>query len=539
MNDFVELQRLFNTVLRRWWLLVVFTAIAATIGYTISQRQTPVYEATVTILVGDITKTTNLNREDVQMSALFAQTYADLAIRQPVLQGVVEMLKLNETWEDLRKRVRVAYKDGTQLIEIKAEAISPEMARSIADEVAYHLILIGPANLSDREGNFVQSFIHQQMADTQVRILSGQKRIDEIETAMDGSISAEKLLELQTEKANLERLIADNVLNFVELSSLAAQDRNPNSLSIIETAYSEKDPIRPRVNLSILLSGGLGMLLALGIIFLWEFMEDSINSPDDLSQFEKLNLLGTVGRIKGHKYSEKIVTHLEPSSPTTESYHMIRNKIRFGSGDNPAKTIVVTSPEPEEGKSITAANLGIIMAQANIRTILIDADLRHPVLHQVFDVKIRSGLADLINSPETDIHNCLKSTSINNLLIMTSGELSPGQSERLSSERMSSILKQLEQMAYVVIIDSPPALLNADAMILANRAGGVIVVVRAGKSKRKAIRQTLIDLQEANANLIGCIYNQIHKRQHLSHLYRHKQEKNLIQHLKALVNIVH
>jgi non-specific protein-tyrosine kinase len=269
------------------------------------------------------------------------------------------------------------------------------------------------------------------MEDTQARILSGQNRIREIEADMEDSISATKMFELQTEKSNLERLIADHVLNYVELLNLAAQDKEPNSLSIIETAQAGKDPIRPRVNLNILLSSGLGMLLALSIIFLWEFLDDTVKSTDDLSQFEKLNILGAIGRIKGQKYSGKIAAQME-------SYRMIRNKIRLGSADNPAKSIVVTSPEPGEGKSVTAANLGVIMAQANIKTVIVDADLRHPVQHKMFDVKIKSGLMDLLSSPKTDIRDCLKSTSINNLQIMTSGESNQDQSEQLNASRKFS-----------------------------------------------------------------------------------------------------
>jgi len=536
MNDFVEIQRIFSIVLRRLWLLAGLAAIAAMLGFTISRRQTPVYEATATVLVGQSTKSTNLSKEDLQLSAAFAQTYSDLAVRQLVLQGVVEMLDLNETWRELRDHVLVAPIEGTQLIEISAEANSPELARSIADEIAKHLILVGPTNLNDGEDNFAQIFIQKQMEDTQARILKGQERIREIEDALEGSLTPAKMFELQTEKTNLERLIADNVTNYVQLSNLAAQDRSPNSLSIIETASARQTPIRPRVNLITLLSGGLGLILALGIIFLWEFLDDTIKSMNDLSQFGELNVLGVIGKIKGHTDSDRLITNLEPSSPTKESYRMIRNKIRLGSGNHPARSIVVTSPEPEEGKSITAANLGIIMAQAEMKTVIVDADLRHPKLHQVFDVKNKFGLADLLNPSKTDIGFYLKSTAIDHLQIITSGESIHDPSERLRSERISEILDYLKEKAEVIIIDSPPALLTADSTILSNRADGVIVVVRAGQSKRRAIRQILSDLSEANATLLGCIYNQVHKDNNLAIYKRHKQEKNLIQHLKALFN---
>jgi capsular exopolysaccharide synthesis family protein len=286
----------------------------------------------------------------------------------------------------------------------------------------------------------------------------------------------------------------------------------------------------------MLLSAGLGMLLALGIIFLWEFLDDTVKSVDDLDQFAGLNILGTVGRIKGKRYSEKILTRLESSSPTRESFRMIRNKIRFGSGDEPIKSIVITSPESEEGKSITAANLGVIMAQANVHTVLIDADLKNPVLHKVFNTSNRVGLVNLLESPEMAIQDCLKPTLINNLQLMTSGEAIQDQSDQLLAERIAEIFDYLKEEVDLVIIDGPPALLAADASILSNQAEGAILVVRAGKTKRRAIKQTLSDLEEANANLIGCIYNQVHKDIPITPYKRSRQEKNLFRQLKGLFN---
>jgi capsular exopolysaccharide synthesis family protein len=137
-----------------------------------------------------------------------------------------------------------------------------------------------------------------------------------------------------------------------------------------------------------------------------------------------------------------------------------------------------------------------------------------------------------------DIQGFLKDTSIHNLQIITSGESSQDQTELLHSERIAEILKCLEEIADVIIIDSPPALLTADATILSNRADGVILVIRAGKSKRKALRRALVDLEEANANILGCIYNQTHKDHNLATYKRRKQERSLIQHLKARINNV-
>lgn len=505
MSDSVELHRVINIVLRRWWVSVLVIAVFVILGYSITQRQTPVYEATASVMVGQLSAANNLSREDIQLNELFAQTYADLAVRQPVLQGVVDTLGLNESWQELRKRVQVSYVEGTRLIEIDVEDKSPGSARTVADAVADHLVLIGSTNTSESEEDPIQVFINQQMTDIQAKIVNGKNRIREIDNTIAGAISSARLLALQTEKANLERLIADHIMNYVALSGMAKQQNQPNVLNVIERAHSSNEPVRPNLYLNLLVSAGLGMFLGIGAIFVWDYLDDVVMSTDDLSQISEMNILGTVGRMNGRKDLEITNSPLEFNSSVMESYRRISNKIRFASGDSLPLSIVVTSPVPDEGKSITAANLGIIMAQTNLRTILVDANFTQPVLHQLFDAKNESGLAELIELKEINIPEYLKDTPISNLKIITSGEISQDQNIRLRPESITEILLCLEEYADVIIIDSPPAMLNADAALLSNTAGQAILVVRAAKSKRRDVKQTLIDLQEADANLLGCI----------------------------------
>ena len=169
---------------------------------------------------------------------------------------------------------------------------------------------------------------------------------------------------------------------------------------------------------------------------------------------------------------------------------------------------MVTSSMPEEGKSVTAANLAVVFAQANYRTVVVDADLRHPALHEVFEVNNEVGLGNMLGSTDIKIEDCIQDTSVNNLKILTSGMPLLDPSERLGSERMKQILDELKSVAEVVIVDSPPVLVYADAIVLSGRLDGVIMVIQAGKSTRAAITQTLFDLQNANANLLGSIFNQ-------------------------------
>jgi len=436
------------------------------------------------------------------------QTYVEIARRQPVMQGVVTALNLNESWQDLSKRVTVTAIESTQLIEIGVEANSPEQARIIADEIVNQLILLSPSSFESTENQLTTSFNREQIIKLQERIVAGQQRLSEIDAAINNSISEIELTALQTERAALEGLIIEWERNYTQLLTLTVPRRDPTQLSVVEPAHSSNRVIRPRIQLNTILGGAVGMMLALGLIFLLDFLDDTYKSLKDFSRTEEVNILGSIRKIKGKKLSDKLVAYLQPHSPITESYRIIRSRIRFKRGDNLARSIMVTSSMPEEGKSVTAANLAVVFAQANFKTVIVDADLRHPVLHEAFGVKNQSGLGDMLSSREMKIEECVKSTSVNNLQILTSGEPLPDPSSQLGSERMEEIIRDLKKIADIVIFDTPPVLVFADAITLSRRIDGIIMVIRAGKSTRSAVNQTLLDLQNANANLLGSIFNQ-------------------------------
>lgn len=510
MNDFIELKYVITTVLRRWWLLIVVTIIAAALGYLISIRQTSIYQATTTILIGQTIQSADLNRTDIQTSEALALTYANMALRQPVLQRVVDVLNLEINWRGLRNRIQAEPIEGTQLLEISVEAESPESARVITNEVANQLILLSPKNGSDKEDESLSTFNRQQIEYLQAKILSEQKRIRELEIIIQ-KIDSPRITELQNEKATLERLNADREQNYLALAALVNKSTTPNSLTVIEPAQASDYRIRPRVQLNTILSGMVGLILALGLVFLLDYFDDTYKSLEDFYQSVNLTVLGVIGKIRGKKASDKLITQLRPFSPIVESYRMIISRIDFKMGDSSKKSIAVVSPMPGEGKSLTAANLAIVTAQAGLNTILVDADLRRSSIHQIFGVDNESGMTDLLRSQKVKVNDCLKKTYIDNLQIITSGKLIPDTTERLATKRLSEIVTELKKVSDVVFFDSAPAMLVADTALLSNQVDGVILLIEAGKSKRRWIQQIILDMEKAKANLIGCIVNQPHQ----------------------------
>ena len=195
MNDFIELRRVSAIILRRWWWLALITILGALAGYIMSRQQTPVYQATTTILVGDSIKSTNVDRVDIQVSEALVQTYVEVTRRQPVLQGVVTALNLNGSWQALNKQIQVTQIESTQLIEIVVEGSSPEMARMIADEIVNQLILLTPTSSEALKNVFNRE--HYQLSE---RLATGNLLL---EIERHEQIHSESIGNLQREKSTL------------------------------------------------------------------------------------------------------------------------------------------------------------------------------------------------------------------------------------------------------------------------------------------------------------------------------------------------
>ncbi len=519
----MELRQYITIGLKWWWLIALLAVVAAVTSYVVSTRQTPVYQATATIMVGQSIRTANLDRNDLQTSEILARTYADMAQRQPVLQRVVDTLNLTDSWQKLQERVLIQLIRDTQLLEITTEASSPEEARVTADEIAHQLILLSPTALQNREKSENQRLIRQRIEGLQAKIQAGQERVETLEAAMETLLLAEQGQEIEGEINTLEDLITGWENNHTQLLIFVESEKSPNYLAIIEPAQAEFSPIRPRVKLNTALAGMVGFLLALGVIFLLEYLDDTLKSVDDVSQILGIITLGQINQMKGKQYQEQQLVSQNLFSPEAEAYRMIRSNIQFMAVDQPVKAISVTSAIPGEGKSTTTANLGVIMAQAGLKTVIVDADLRRPTQHEIFQIPNLAGLTELLCSSELEADNYLRMTGIENLQIITSGALPPNPAELLSSKRMEQLLATLNGLADMVIYDTPPVLLVADTAVLSNRMDGTMLVIEAGRTRRDTARQAIANLQQANARLLGVVLNRVRvakKRGQSDYYYR-------------------
>ncbi len=205
---------------------------------------------------------------------------------------------------------------------------------------------------------------------------------------------------------------------------------------------------------------------------------------------------------------EKLVTLADPRSPVAEAYRSLRTNLEFSSLDEPLRTMIVTSAAPEEGKSTVLANLAVVMAQAGKQVILVDCDLRRPVLHEIFGVSNHTGLTTaLLDDSAAELP--LRDTGVSGLRLLPSGPQPPNPAELLGSRRMENLIQELREQADMVLFDAPPVIAVTDAAILASKVDGVLLVINAGVTRREHAQRAKAALDRVNARLVGTVLNNV------------------------------
>lgn len=202
---------------------------------------------------------------------------------------------------------------------------------------------------------------------------------------------------------------------------------------------------------------------------------------------------------------------MNSKSPITEQYRLIRNNIHFSSVDKKIKTIVVSSAEPSEGKSTTAANLAIVLAEKGKKVILVDVDLRKPTVHYSFTVSNIDGLTSVLTKDIT-LDQAITKSHISNLDILTSGPIPPNPSELLDSRAMEMVIENLNSQYEYVVFDTPPILAVTDSQIIANKCDGVVMVVACGKTHKDRVLKAKELLEKAGSQMLGVVVNGVEEK---------------------------
>jgi capsular exopolysaccharide synthesis family protein len=507
--------RQYISLLWRWaWLILLATILAGGAAYITSQLQDPVFQATTTLLINEATSSAQTSDYTaILTSERLARTYSEMLTKRPVLTEVVEILGLEEEYGDLKalqEVITVQLVRDTQLIELSVEDTDAEQAAEIANIVVK---VFAHQNQELQASRYAES---KASLEGQLTRLDGQihNAVTELDSLGGDPQDENEVARLEVELVQYRQTYSQLLQSYEQIRVAEAQATS--NVVQVEPAIVPEEPIRPRVLMNTALAAVVGGMLAVGAIFLMEALDDTIKSPDDVTRHLNLPILGTILRYENK--NDNLITLDEPRSPIAESFRSLRTNIQYTSVDFPIRTLLVTSPTADVGKSTISSNLGVVLAQGGKRTIIVDADMRRPTLHRIFKLPNRLGLSSLfvfqsLFDKSKDLPDgTLQSIKADGLMVVTSGKTPPNPSELLASERMNGLIERFQDEAELVIIDSPPILAVTDATVLAPRVDGVLMVIKPGETKLETARQTVEQLRRVGANLLGVVINEVDPR---------------------------
>ena len=373
-----------------------------------------------------------------------------------------------------------------------------------------------------------QSAEREVLAGLQAQLQAAQKREAQLQGAYLQEISAanfqgqnETRLITMTRELETNRGLLDTYSQRQKEMELTISSSTPDNLSISSKAQRPFEPVGPQRNRNIFIAFLVSLTAGIGLAFLLDYLDDSVRTSEDVARHLGLPTLamiphqssvekrkrGLPGKNGSAGNSTALISLEDNRSTMAEAYRHLRTSLLFSSAGRPPQTILITSSQPAEGKTTTAINTAITLAQGGAEVVIVDCDLRRPRLHSHFGLANANGLTNYL-SGEKNPDNLLKTyPGLPQLKVITSGPIPPNPTELLSSNEMKNLLQYLRSNFKHVIIDSPPAISFTDAAILATLVDGVVLVAMAGKSSIHLIRRFKQRLGNIGARIYGVVLN--------------------------------
>ncbi len=445
--------------------------------------------------------------------------YVNFLTRSDYSADHPELKSLNNSIESAKKRLN---EEIQRIISVKSGSSDPLIYRSTLIE-----------KISTAQ-------IDQNLKDS--KVVSLQKAVEDYNRKM--SILPDTEIEL----ARLERsyLINEKIYTMLiekfEDAKIAERSKIGN-VRIVEEARVPAKPIKPNKKMNLMISIIFGLGMGIGAALLLHSLDSKIRTFDDVKKNVALPILGTIPYIHiydsdldqienmirsskdkekeelltlKHYMETKLITDYSPKSSISEAFRILRTNIIARKKDTDSLSILITSSGPKEGKSTIHANLATALAQMDAKVILVDVDLRRPMVHTIFDFEKENGISDFLIDKSSNIENIIKNTSIPNLDIITSGYIPPNPSELLASHRMDELLVQLKESYDYILLDSPPVIAVTDSMVMAKKVDLLTLVVRIDSADKNVIRRAKELLDNIDVKITGAIINGIRPHKYYS-----------------------
>jgi len=546
----MTLEQYWTVLIKRWKLVVICCLLVGVGTFIGSKLVKPLYQSSVLVQV--VIRSSNNNQADYNnllASEQLVQTEATLAISDPVLREVASHFP-GLTVSQLSKEASTASRANTQLFEIDVVDQNNSQAARLANDIATTLIK-QQLQVIQRNNALAQQQLQQNIDLTSQQIATITM---EISTLQVKGKNQGKIVLLQAQLSGLQQHYSQWQSALAQLELTQAQSGNP--LQVVQLAQPATSSTQPSILLTT--GGGLlvGLLLGVLLALLYERLDTHVRTQAEITQLLGWPVLATIWRAR-YLTPQDIIN---PTGNNVEAFRILRTSIGFVSIDKPLRSLLVTSALPDEGKSSIAANLAIFMAKTGKTTLLIDADLRRPTQHILFNLSPdKLGLSNAVltfsmlgvpNTPSVNQHSgsatttqmpevstptsqslepFVHSVGIPHLWVMPSGPLPPNPSEFLASKVMQRFLSVIANCGIeVVIFDTAPLLGLSDTSILAPKVDGALIVVDTVQSTKGKLRQMKAVLSQTNVHVLGCVANKFQHKHNDSayYYYQHAEDQN-------------
>jgi capsular exopolysaccharide synthesis family protein len=445
--------------------------------------------------------------------------------RQVDLEKRIEEIdkKIDEAKENLKKLLVTKTEAHPKAIEFNEQIKELEAQRVRVNQEVSEKIDSEGKKLEKNAEREVLASLRSALASAQTRLARAIDAFDRAAfNASNEGIAETKLTTLKDGLKNNRELLNTYTQRQKE-QELALSSGRPNNISVQSHAMTPGAPIGPQRGRNILVALLLSFAAGIGLAFLLDYLDDSVRTSDDITRHlglptlaliphylntDKKKLLTAVNG-NGAGTGAALITMDERHSPMAEAYRHLRTSLLFSSAGKPPKTILVTSSQPSEGKTTTAINTAITLAQSDADVVIIDCDLRRPRLHSHFGLENTHGLTNYLSGDKNTANLIRTYKDLPRLKIVTSGPIPPNPAELLSSNEMRNLLQFMSGRFQHIIIDSPPAISFTDAAILSTLVDGVVLVAMAGKSSMHLMRRFKQRLGTIGARIYGVVLNGI------------------------------
>jgi polysaccharide biosynthesis transport protein len=498
----LELRDYFRILwVRKWTILIILALVVGGVMY-LSYQQTPIYESRVRLVVPQGTGVV-LGAPTARTVDL--ETEAEIAGSPVVAKQVATQLPWahNISPTQLVNDIDIAPLKNTSILLFVTHDPDPKRAADLAHYFATTYVEL-------RKEQSLVPFTEQ------LRLAESQRTSDNQALNQIGPFRAGEPSAVTDQRNRLTADLAAQQSQIDQLNQSIGNIRQSSADAIIEDASVPTSPVRPNHLRDGLLGAIVGLVLGFGAAFLRDYVDDSLRGVEDVERQTGATLIGVIPHVpaaylegKSKKYSNGkrnyLVADAEPKAPATEAYRTLRTNLMFMSATGPLRTLLITSPLQGEGKTTTAANLAVVMAQAGQRALLIGGDLRRPAVHQFFGLSNRVGLSTVL-SGQVELSDAVWDPGKPGLRVMTGGPVPPNPAELLGSSAMHQMLRDVAAVTDWVIIDGSPILGLADALVLSSIADGVLVVVHEG-TNRRILSHARDQLAKVRSRTVGSVLN--------------------------------